>query len=113
MVAKNIAQLFAKQIKIRRQGFLRPGRFSCTHTNAFKKTPRVYLTRQVFLHVTPDTYANGISRASLLVFAKITRMLKGTDQSLNAKVNQRVLFNIKPHSCKNQNNLEHIPALTI
>ena len=54
IVAINIAQIFAKQMKIRRQGFSQPGRFSCTYTNAFKKTPRVYLTRQVFLHVTPE-----------------------------------------------------------
>ena len=30
-----------------------PGRFSCPHANAVMKTPRVYLTRGVFLTVTP------------------------------------------------------------
>ena len=52
-VAKNIAQIFAKQMTIRRQGFSDPGRISCAHANAFRKTPWVYLTRLVFLHVTP------------------------------------------------------------
>ena len=76
LVAIHIALLLAKQIKITRQGFLRPGMFSSPHTNAVTKTPWVYLTRGVFLTVTSvRVVSNTSSVVSSIAFHSLLSLI--------------------------------------